>query len=674
MIWPNLPAADYQHRLDIATSQSQRSATLPAMSIHVDSWVTYGVPYSGSLPEKSGIYIRARIYATLGSSTIHYEVVLNSPWGDFTKTGTLAAWPSSSDPFEVRLELDDVTLSVPNCDSWTYASGDLRLYIENVLEYTITGPLGDSGTGYDRRENTFDVRQTALAGGLPASCDATTTTDYLRGSTTAGYRYDRGSGWMYDPIVIDNTITWPYTEDLSCNPTTCPGDHDRILVPGSNQSWSVVLPFQHLDAIRRTYLGNFCCDCNGGPSCTVQQACYDVHSIEHEYDRRVTACKLDPATMGIFEHERETCADTFCSGLTTPTCDTVTSTEPYTYARVRHDVRSEDTRTCCYTITQPGICSPPCAPLGGSDCAAGVCEDTDCVWEGSFQISFPTKPNCDESAVSYDVSDSRRHFVAYLEGGALKIGRAANAVPLVLDVVAPGVSGITSLCLRVDRRSREERLHLYTEEASVVKHRQSDDDGATFGAPTTIASGATPTALITEEGVRFEYWRDGSAIKGRIVGRDGTVLVATFTAVSSGVDAAPLHVERRRSVSGGWVLRLYYTSGGSLVVRESSDGQTWGSSTIVATGSAPAMVYPGERVIYEYWRDGGAIKGRVLDNAGTVIQGPSTCVASVDAVPFAADESVGVDDSVSGRRRVVLWYVVGGVLTQVRSYDGLTFA
>lgn len=113
---------------------------------------------------------------------------------------------------------------------------------------------------------------------------------------------------------------------------------------------------------------------------------------------------------------------------------------------------------------------------------------------------------------------------------------------------------------------------------------------------------------------------------------------------------------------------LYATPGGAIEWRTSTDeGLTWSSASSVGSGTRTAFFQGKGRAVYQYWLDGDAIKGRILDDAGNVLESTFTIVASgVDDAQIAVDEDFGT----GGSWRAVLRFFASGVLTERTSSDG----
>lgn len=133
-----------------------------------------------------------------------------------------------------------------------------------------------------------------------------------------------------------------------------------------------------------------------------------------------------------------------------------------------------------------------------------------------------------------------------------------------------------------------------------------------------------------------------------------------------GFDAADATV--RFIGSTGVLGLLYATPGGDVEWRTSPDeGENWSGADSVGSGTRTAWRLGRNQERHQYWLDGDAIKGRIVDQAGNVLVSTFTVVASgVDDAPIACDE----DFRSGGAQNVLLRYFDGGTLTEVRLKDG----
>lgn len=176
------------------------------------------------------------------------------------------------------------------------------------------------------------------------------------------------------------------------------------------------------------------------------------------------------------------------------------------------------------------------------------------------------------TAVSYDVSSSLTHYRAYLIDGVVQTGRADNDLTWV-----DTDSGIEaeSVCIRVDRRDKTQRLYLWvgTTDARIVRYL-SDDEGETWGMATEIGTGTMPFADIGLNGRRYVYRFDGTDVIGQIYDASDQLLEADFTAISDvEEDGGSAHESVERG--GKHRIVIYVKQDGNIQGFTSYDGKTF---------------------------------------------------------------------------------------------------
>jgi hypothetical protein len=124
-------------------------------------------------------------------------------------------------------------------------------------------------------------------------------------------------------------------------------------------------------------------------------------------------------------------------------------------------------------------------------------------------------------------------------------------------------------CLAYDKQSSQGRLWLAYEDSGAIKRRYTDDEGGSFSVAVTIASAGTyPAMAPSPTGIIHHFWVDGSAIKHKALDSQDNTVVATLTAVASGVAASAID-----AVHDGTLIHLTYkSSGGAVVTVVSGDG------------------------------------------------------------------------------------------------------
>ncbi len=193
-------------------------------------------------------------------------------------------------------------------------------------------------------------------------------------------------------------------------------------------------------------------------------------------------------------------------------------------------------------------------------------------WHGFF-CALALSSNA--KSVSYDTSDSGRHYLAYVnEDGRVFVKVADNIIPFTWTEFDTGIDA-SAVCVRVDRRSKNQKLYLMYAKEDVIYVATSLDEGRSWSMAETIAPGEFPALLITRSGTRFYYWLDGTNIKGQVRSPMNEVLQATFTAISS-VDAdTGIAADESYSSKGESRVTLAYIEGGDVKTQTAKDGKTF---------------------------------------------------------------------------------------------------
>jgi len=193
-------------------------------------------------------------------------------------------------------------------------------------------------------------------------------------------------------------------------------------------------------------------------------------------------------------------------------------------------------------------------------------------WRGYLGVFLR---QAETKTLSYDTSEAMRHYLAYVNTeGRVWVKRADNIIPFDWEESDTGIDA-TAVCVRVDRRSKNQKLHLLFAQDNNIKWATSLDEGVTWTMPTTIAPGTFPTLLISRAGMKYIYWVDGTAVKGKILSATDEVIQNTFTAINT-VDAdSGIAVDESFTAKGVYRVTLAYIEGATAKTQTSQDGKTF---------------------------------------------------------------------------------------------------
>lgn len=193
-------------------------------------------------------------------------------------------------------------------------------------------------------------------------------------------------------------------------------------------------------------------------------------------------------------------------------------------------------------------------------------------WHGYFSILYAS---LDIRSISYDTSDAMRHYLAYVnEEGRIWVKRADNILPFDWQEEDSGFDA-SAVCVRVDRRSKSQMLHLLFAHEDTVYWAKSLDEGATWTMPQTIAPGTFPAMLISRSGIKYIYWVDGTAVKGTILSPTDEVIQSVFTAISPVDEDSGIAVDESTTTKGKPRITLAYIQDGDAKTQTSNDGKTF---------------------------------------------------------------------------------------------------
>jgi hypothetical protein len=101
-----------------------------------------------------------------------------------------------------------------------------------------------------------------------------------------------------------------------------------------------------------------------------------------------------------------------------------------------------------------------------------------------------------------------------------------------------------------------------------------------------------------------------------------------------------------------------------------AEGNTLTLSATIGSGAAPKSI-SNAGLLFVYRVSGTTVVGQILDVAGNVVKTDFTAIATIDA---SSRIDVKWSASGAGSRRIELYCIVAGVVTQYTSPDGITFS
>lgn len=263
--------------------------------------------------------------------------------------------------------------------------------------------------------------------------------------------------------------------------------------------------------------------------------------------------------------------------------------------------------------------------------------------------------------LAYTVASNWIHARIAVVAGDPKIQFSANLQPLVWDIEQTITEpDWASLVWSADRA----KLYYAYSLAGTAQVDSTSDQGATWDA--FISSFAADTVSITRgwSGEIILLYGNGGTLTSKRYDSLGTQL-QSLTA-DTGIDTYAISVceSSNRTVYGVWA------KSGSVTLN-SLGALGWSLEATLGSGTHAAIVASSSNDLFIYWIDGTAIKGVIYDSGLNTIKTTFTAVASgVEDGPLVVQES----RMSLGRWRLVLMYTSAGVISEVYSTNGFTFA
>lgn len=562
-IHANQAAQNYRFRMDMTSSHTSTVAS--------DIFAAKGVleiRWGGGATHVIKVTVANTYDASLGTPSVQTITIADFWSADTTVTGT--AWGT---PRAILVEIDNAVLTVASDCDWDLAFDEIRVYVDTVLKKTITTNT-DSGTGFDFRNDTVSLTATVQDGitqptfvgsssPTSGSCgfsyaSYTTRTSSCSCSLEGGWQFKVGSTWTSDTVEINN----PSLPTSTC--TCVPSPNFPAFVTGHDyDSWYLVAE-AYYELNNTKTLGDLeRCDCDGADPGYEERQYWDY---TYAYQYKIAALHAMPRASLIYDHDYYAYTDCVIDTDTEPSTP-ATVTESLTYVKQETFSDKRTSLIHCWDLVAAVAC------LGGNPCnpAFPTLTDAICQTQVTTTVTWPTAPDCLTPAyqrISIDRDAAYTHVRAYLNTSGLVVaGYADNALTWADTTLAFTADDVA---VTAARSGDPKRRMLIASGGTITRYKET--------APVTwtseLASGTgTKVALVYgSNNVLYEYWLDGTAIKGRVSDAAGTVIVATFTAVAT-VDAnSDVDVTVSEIAGAGYRVTLQVYVSAVLTIKTSTDG------------------------------------------------------------------------------------------------------
>jgi hypothetical protein len=496
------------------------------------------------------------------------EYIISHPWGS-TITLTPNLWDTD---FIVLVEADNIALSVAADCEWELTFDEVRIYVDGTLEETI-GAQTLSGSGFDMREDVVRLETEAMdwpSNIIPTNCIAgegsgpQSVCGYAFGSLTAyeertsikltgGWQFDSGSGWESDWVEIAS----PTMPGSTC---TCDGTF-YVPVATGNDSWLIESAASWRDKVEKFQeASSRICTCDDGTGNTNERH-YWYWTQDYEHYR--TWVDAIPKVSRIYDHDYTATID--CNS----DFDNLASsaTETLTYSAIDFWVDTRLTEKHCYDVI--GIPLPctfpnPCLP------EFPVFTDTFCCIKIYGGVSWPTAPTCVIPLglqVAIDRDLSWRHYRVWsVSAGTLEYGESDNA--LTWSDSALAFTG-EYVGIAVAQNGKPVRRILVSDSGDIKLYRANPGDS--FALESTLGIGEHVAIVTAQNGLNYQYWRDGTEIKGLITDASENVIEPEFVAVATVDDDSDVDVTYSPVAGSGHRITLQVIQSATVVTLTSTD-------------------------------------------------------------------------------------------------------
>jgi hypothetical protein len=126
--------------------------------------------------------------------------------------------------------------------------------------------------------------------------------------------------------------------------------------------------------------------------------------------------------------------------------------------------------------------------------------------------------------------------------------------------------------IRIDAPSKNQHLLLLYADSGTLYLTNSDDEGKTWAVATAIATADFGDFCVARNGLRYFFWVESGAIKGKIYDAVMNVVKGSYIAIASGVDDAGIAVKDFMTGGSKWGIGIQYESSGVQTYVTSDDG------------------------------------------------------------------------------------------------------
>lgn len=486
-------------------------------------------------------------------------------------------------PRTVRVELDDVVLN-ESCSPWDFEASELRWYIDDVLQDTVTGGIAMSGTGYDHRLNCTEIRFVPGIARYSSpqprypDCDGdvSETTWLVTGLAEGGWRHFDGSSWVSESTVLDTTFGLPPVLPVpDCPPCACSESLPAITAPNSYEVTASGIAQYNA---KLTTVGSLECKCwDGSGSGTLVLAFGEVAYV-YKTSAVIPHTSDDGVLFGLDKFAQQCCGCELGAEVRDCNTRTATTSEPIIYSGSHQSTLKWSATRFCYSGFI--VCPDPPDPFERYRCG-GDYPPRLCIYSARRTIGHTPYP------CAACIGDS--HLTSFKTGiyyaaivqvdGSLCVWRFdMHATSRYVENV---LSGVDSAQIGVHPNGA---LVIAYDAGGEVFWIYSKDLGETWSTPIKIADGANPAVSINQRTggifVAIQHAGTWNLWKRRMPDFLAWKDFGPIATIAANYATIEVSAQKRPQI-----VAAFSTTADEVVAYQSTDsGQSWAGPATVAAG------------------------------------------------------------------------------------------
>lgn len=519
MITPNVDPRHYQWQIAHTATYTLYSGI--GHSADSTLKILWGNPFQTDV---HGIQVNVQNLRDFGGTeTFSYSLL--TPWGvgiDFADSES--GWQDRT----VRLDMDDVVLTVNAQCEWTLEFSELRFYIDDtmggwILKHTITSQ-SEAGIDFDYRLNHSFMESNSALSDIVAPSEGSGCTNTItclddwygtsdhnpetNSTTSGGWRWMEPGDpdWTNDEVRI-LPVTIP---SMSCD---CSATQNTIEFDVNNSSFAIQLSSKYSFDWSKVLGCSYTCE-YADVKCTED---WEGWFLTEEWDIRNMSITAVDINSPIFDHVIYGRVE--CNASTDE--DSTATTEVIAYSEF---VNTAKFWSCLITCDR--LAGPPCTPGLDPPVCSGDCPTTaSCFNKKESESEWPNLPPCADTVSQLDCCHfwpTNEYYAAYIKRMNVWVRRNTFSLPIVgytQEVQITSVGGCSYPAVAI---LPADRLYVAYVRGGNSVYKFSNDQGRTW---------SNEISLITNS----KYPR-------MAIGPDGTIVWSAFKYISGSSGPGKIHI------------------------------------------------------------------------------------------------------------------------------------